>query len=152
MSITNAQVSLVQNSFKKVEPIADDAAQIFYAKLFEYDPSLRGLFKGDMKDQGRKLMGLLKIAVNGLNDVSQLVPALQGLASRHLDYGVKVDDYTPVGNALLYTLQAGLGEDFTPETRNAWAAVYKVIADCMRSHSYDDFDPATYVNHKHYKK
>ena len=152
MSLTSRQVLLIQNSFAKVEPIADQAADIFYTKLFEYDPSIRDLFQHDMKQQGRKLMSMLKLAVAGLDDLGKLVPALQSLADRHIDYGVEIEDYTPVGNALLFALKKGLGRDFTPETRAAWVAVYKVIADTMRSRSYPNFNPNTYKNSKHYNK
>ena len=150
MSLTSRQVMLIQNSFSKVEPIADKAAEIFYKKLFEYDPSIRDLFQHDMKQQGRKLMSMLKLAVAGLDDLGKLVPALQSLADRHNDYGVEIDDYTPVGNALLFALKKGLGADFTAETRAAWVAVYKIIADTMRSQSFPEFNPATYKNTKAY--
>jgi hemoglobin-like flavoprotein len=139
MSITARQIALIQDSFAKVEPIAETAAGIFYNKLFEYDPSLRALFKGDMKEQGRKLMAILKVAVASLNRLDKLVPVLQQLAGRHVRYGVKPGHYTPVGNALLYALKQGLGENFTPETRAAWVAVYQLVADTMRSHAYPEF-------------
>ncbi len=103
------QKQLVQNSFKKVAPIADDAAAIFYAKLFEYDPKLKTLFKSDLRSQGKKLMMTLGIAVKGLDNLDELVPVLEQLARKHIDYGVSVDDYTPVGNALLYTLKQAWG-------------------------------------------
>ena len=150
MSLTPRQISLVQNSFLKVAPIAETAADIFYTQLFKYDPSLRKLFKGDIKEQGRKLMGLLGLAVKGLNDLDKVVPALKTLADRHIEYGVKVEDYTPVGNALIYTLKQGLGPDFTPEVKEAWIAVYKIVADTMRGHSYDEFNPSTFENKKRY--
>ena len=98
MAITAIQKKLVQDSFTKVEPIADQAAEIFYNKLFEFDPSLRRMFKGDMKEQGKKLMSTLKIAVRSLDDIDNLIPVLQNLAATHVGYGVTVDDYTPVGN------------------------------------------------------
>ncbi|HSG51150.1 MAG TPA: globin domain-containing protein, partial [Rheinheimera sp.] len=123
---------------------------IFYAKLFEYDPALKKLFRGDLKKQGQMLMSTLKAAVDGLDDVPALARVLQALAKRHLDYGVKVDDYTPVGNALLYTLHKGLGDGFTPEVRQAWVNVYGIIANVMRSAAYNDFDAATYKNTRHY--
>ena len=150
MSLTTRQIQLIQQSFAKVEPIADKAAEIFYGKLFEFDPSLRPMFKTDLKSQGKKLMSVLKVAVNGLNDLSALVPVLQTLAKRHVQYGVKVDDYTPVGNALIYTLGAGLGKDFTAETKEAWIGAYKVIAQVMGEASYRNFDANTYKNHKQY--
>ncbi len=152
MSLTSRQVSLIQSNFSKVEPIAEAAAEIFYDKLFLIDPSLKKLFKGDMKEQGRKLMSLLKVAVNGLNDINKLIPALHSLADRHVGYGVKVDDYTPVGNALLFTLKTGLGKAFTDEHREAWCALYRLIAETMRAHSYPDYNPQTYKNRKRYNK
>ncbi|KZY62658.1 hemin receptor [Oleiphilus sp. HI0071] len=150
MAITEAQKKLVQASFAKVEPIADAAAEIFYNKLFTYDPSLKPLFKHDMKGQGKKLMTALKLAVKSLDDLDALVPVLENMAVKHVSYGVKVDDYTPVGNALINTLAEGLGDDFTPDCKAAWVEVYKTIAIVMRSKAYPDFDPNTYQNTKQY--
>lgn len=150
MAITEAQKKLVQDSFAKVEPIADAAAEIFYNKLFTYDPSLKPLFKHDMKDQGKKLMTALKLAVKSLDDLDALVPVLETMAVKHVGYGVKVDDYTPVGNALINTLAEGLGDDFTPDCKTAWVEVYKTIAIVMRSKAYPDFDPNSYQNTKQY--
>ena len=96
-------------------PIKEEAAAIFYKKLFEYDPSLKALFKGNMASQGNKLMATLGLAVKGLNDLEKLVPVLENLAKKHLEYGVKVEGYTPVGNALRFTWKQGLGSEFTPE-------------------------------------
>jgi len=152
MSITARQISLIQGSFAKVEHIADKAAEIFYNKLFEYDPSLRSLFKKDMKEQGRKLMSVLKIAVSSLNDLNALVPTLQSLAKNHVKYGVKPEDYTPVGNALLYTLKQGLGTAFTPELRQAWIDVYRLVANTMRESCYPGFNPNTFHNTRRYKR
>ena len=150
MTISARQISLIQNSFARVEPIADQAAAIFYKKLFEYDPSLRRLFKQDMREQGRKLMAVLKIAVHSLNNLDALVPTLKTLASRHVEYGVQPEDYTPVGNALLYALKQGLGADFTAEVRQAWVDVYRLVANTMRQHSYPGFNPVTFKNNKRY--
>ncbi|GAA5316719.1 MAG: globin family protein [Candidatus Pelagadaptatus aseana] len=136
MTITPRQIQLIQESFKQVEPIADQAAEIFYNKLFEYDPALRPLFKSDLKDQGRKLMTTLKVAVNGLNDLDKLVVVLQQLAERHVGYGVKPEDYTPVGNALLFTLKTGLGPSWNPELRQAWVDVFRLMATVMKKHAY----------------
>lgn len=152
MSINARQKMLVQQSFAKVVPIADAAAKIFYSKLFEYDPSLKPLFKKPMVEQGKVLMATLKVAVKSLDDIDGLVGVLQKLAERHKGYGVAVDDYTPVGNALLYTLGQGLGDEFTPELREAWIAVYQTIADVMRSHVYPDFDKSRYKNRKTYHR
>ena len=133
MAITDTQKRLVQQSFKLVEPIADQAADIFYSKLFEYDPALRPLFKTDLKTQGKKLMQTLKVAVESLNDLDGLIPVLEQLAKRHVKYGVKPEDYTPVGNALLYTLKVGLGERWTPELRQAWVDTFRTVATVMKA-------------------
>lgn len=152
MAITEQQKQLVQQSFAKVEPIAEQAADIFYRKLFEYDPSLKVLFNSDIKSQGQKLMATLKVAIKGLDDIDSLVPVLQQLSQRHKDYGVHIDDFTPVGNALLFTLRAGLGQDFTEDTRDAWIEVYQTVATVMRQQLEADFNPATYKNHKTYQR
>lgn len=136
MSLTAHQIRLVQESFSQVEPIAAQAADIFYTTLFEYDPNLRPLFKNDIKDQGKKLMATLSVAVKGLNDLDKLVPVLQGLAERHVKYGVKAEDFTPVGNALLHTLKTGLGAAFTPELRDAWVEVIHIVANTMKAHAF----------------
>ncbi|WP_223866703.1 globin domain-containing protein [Candidatus Enterovibrio escicola] len=90
-------------------------------------------FQGDMQQQGRKLMVMLHTVVNSLNKLDNLVPVLQDLAKRHVDYGVKKTHYTPVGNALIHTLQIGLGDDFTPEVKAAWIAIQDIIADTMKA-------------------
>ena len=152
MSLTKHQVQLVQASFEKVVPIADTAAEIFYARLFEYDPSLRRMFTGDMRVQGRKLMAVLKVAVGSLNDLPGLIPVLEQLADRHVKYGVAPEDYTPVGNALLYALRQGLGSGFTPEVRQAWVDLYRLVANTMRQHSYPGFDARTFRNRRRYNR
>ena len=151
LSITSRQKKIIQESFAKVEPISDVAAEIFYAKLFEYDPDLKPLFKGDMKKQGKMLMTTLKVAVKGLDDLNALVPVLQNIATKHLEYGVKIEDYTPVGNALIYALGQGLQEDFTDELKKAWITVYKIIAEVMRSAAYPKYNAETYSNKKRYR-
>lgn len=152
MAITEKQKQLIKSSFAKVEPIVDTAAEIFYAQLFKYDPSLKSLFKSDMKAQGKKLMAALKLAVASLDNLEKLVPVLEKMAVTHVDYGVKVEDYTPVGNALLYALKQGLGKEFTPELRQAWIDVYAVMATVMRQAAYPDYNPDTYKNTKYYNK
>lgn len=132
-------VTLVQESFNKVKPIAPQAAEIFYAKLFELDPALKPLFpNGDneMKTQGNKLMTMLGAAVAGLNNLDALVPVLKDLGKRHVDYNVKASHYDTVGAALLGTLQAGLGDEFTPEVETAWTNVYGVMSSVMIEAAY----------------
>jgi len=131
--MTDDQKKAVQTTFAKVEPIAEAAAAMFYARLFELDPSLRPLFKGDMAEQGRKLMVMLAVAVRGLDRLDELVPAVEKLGARHATYGVTDAHYDTVAAALLWTLDKGLGADFTPEVRDAWVAVYTTLATTMQS-------------------
>jgi hemoglobin-like flavoprotein len=130
--MTPEQKMLVQSSFAKVAPIAEAAAELFYGRLFELDPSLRPLFKGDIKEQGRKLMAMIRAAVAGLDNLSGLVPVVQDLGRRHLAYGVKDKHYDTVGAALLWTLEKGLGDSFTPPVKDAWTVVYGVLATTMK--------------------
>jgi hemoglobin-like flavoprotein len=134
--VTDQQVTLVQESFAKVEPISEQAAEIFYGKLFEIDPSLRSMFKHDMKAQGKKLMATLAVVVKGLSKPDSIMPAVKELAVRHVEYGVEPEHYTYVGNALLRTLAEGLGDDFTPETRQAWVEAYRLLAKVMKEEAY----------------
>ncbi len=129
--MTNSEILLVQDSFQKVVPIADKAAEIFYGKLFEKDPSLKPLFKGDMKEQGEKLMSMIATAVNGLNNLDAIVPAVQDLGKKHRGYHVPKESYDTVGAALIETLEVGLGDDFTIEVKNAWIKVYRVLSSTM---------------------
>jgi len=131
--MTPEQAELVKSSWAKVVPIADQAAELFYGKLFELDPSLKPLFKGDMVEQGKKLMKMINTAVNGLDRLEQIVPAVQQLGVRHISYGVKDDHYDTVGAALLWTLEAGLGDAFTEEVKESWATVYGLLADTMKA-------------------
>jgi len=129
--MTPRQVELVQDSFRQVMPIAPQAADLFYARLFELAPEVRPLFKGDMKEQGRKLMAMLATVVNGLTRLDLLMPAAQELAQRHIAYGAEAAHYPVVGAALLDTLAKGLGDDFTPEVREAWATAYGTLSGVM---------------------
>ncbi len=129
--MTPEQIDLVQSTFKKVAPIADTAADIFYDRLFEIAPDVRGLFPEVMTDQKKKLMQMIGIAVNGLRDLDAIVPAVQDLGARHRGYAVKEEHYDVVGAALLYTLGIGLGDDFTPEAEAAWAETYGLLAGVM---------------------
>lgn len=131
--MTPEQVVLVKNSWTMVVPIADQAAEMFYARLFELDPELKSLFNGDMKEQGRKLMNMINTAVNSLDRVEAIMPAVEQLGERHADYGVKNKDYETVGAALLWTLQTGLGEAFTPAVKEAWTLTYNVLARTMQN-------------------
>jgi hemoglobin-like flavoprotein len=126
------QKLLVQESFAKVAPISALAADLFYDRLFELDPSLKPLFKGDIKEQGRKLMMMIRIAVDGLDDLDKLVPAVQDMGRRHATYGVENSHYDTVGASLLWTLEQGLGSAFTPKVKEAWTVVYTLLAHTMK--------------------
>src|SRR5512138_534673 len=130
--VTSAQKVLVQDSFVDIATIADDAAVLFYQRLFELDPSLRRLFREDLAEQRKKLMQMLTAAVKGLDRLEQLVPVVQDLGRRHGAYGVSEAHYDTVGKALLWTLEMGLGRGFTPQVKEAWAAVYSLLADTMK--------------------
>src|SRR5690606_2790857 len=134
-------VYLVQESFKKVLPIADTAVEIFYDKLFLIDPNLKQLFPQNeqlMHAQRNKLRDMLASAVNGLNNLKALIPILQGLGRRHVDYNVEKSHYDTVGLALLQALEVDLGDEFTPEVKDAWAEVYGVIDSVMTEAAYED--------------
>ena len=130
--MTPQQITLVQTSWQKVVPIKDKAAELFYGKLFELDPSLKPLFKGDIAEQGRKLMSILNTAVNSLNDLPAIVPAVQAMGRRHAGYGVQDAHYDTVAGALLWTLGAGLGDAFTDEVQAAWTETYVTLAGVMK--------------------
>ena len=134
--MTPEQIALVQESFKKVAPIEEAAAELFYARLFELDPNLQSLFNRDMKIQGHDLMAMLAAAVNGLGDLERLLPVVRDLGVRHAGYGVLQKHYDPVGAALLWTLERGLGGDLTAETKRAWAAAYGLLAAAMIEAAY----------------
>lgn len=134
--LTPEQITLVQTSWGKVVPISDTAAELFYGKLFELDPALKPLFKGDMKEQGAKLMAMINTAINGLTNLEAIVPAVQQLGERHVGYGVKAEDYDAVGAALIWTLGQGLGDAFTDDVKQAWINVYTLVATTMKDASY----------------
>lgn len=134
--MTPDQIDAVQGSFKKVAPIADAAAEIFYTRLFEIAPEVKPMFKGDMKEQGAKLMATLGAVVNGLKNLDAIVPVAQQLAVKHVDYGVTAEHYTPVGEALIYTLEKGLGDDYTPEVKDGWLTAYTTLSGVMIEAAY----------------
>lgn len=130
--ISARTIALVQSSWAKVMPISDAAASLFYERLFETDPSTRPLFKNDLREQKKKLMQTLSVAVDGLNNLEKLVPVLQSLGARHAGYMVTEKHYDSVGAALLWTLREGLGDEFTDEVESAWTEVYTLVADVMK--------------------
>ncbi len=136
--VSPREVRLVQGSWALVVPISETAAEIFYARLFELDPDLKPLFPSELKEQGKKLMQMLTVAVRGLDRLEEIVPSVQALGRRHAGYGVKDKDYDTVAEALLFTLDKGLGETFTPELKEAWVKVYTLLAATMKAAAAED--------------
>jgi nitric oxide dioxygenase len=134
--MTPEQIKAIQASFAKVAPISEQAAALFYGRLFEIAPPVKSLFHGDMQEQGRKLMATLAFVVNGLDKLETVLPAASALAKRHVEYGVEPKDYGPVGDALLWTLERGLGADWTPELAAAWTGAYRLLSGAMIAEAY----------------
>ena len=134
--MTPEQITLVQQSFSKVAPISETASQLFYDRLFEVAPSVRAMFPEDITEQRKKLMGMLAVVVNGLSNLEAILPAASALATRHVSYGAKPEHYPVVGSALLWTLEKGLGDAWTPELAEAWSAAYGTLSGYMISEAY----------------
>jgi hemoglobin-like flavoprotein len=129
--MTPDQAQLVRLSFVKVMDIKDAAGKLFYDRLFTIAPEVRPMFKGDIDAQARKLMDTLAVAIGSLKDSAALTVMLEQLSLRHVKYGVKPEHYGKVGEALLWTLDQGLGADFTPEVKAAWTALYGAVSMTM---------------------
>lgn len=134
--MTPEQVRLVQDSFSKVAPIADQAAAIFYDRLFEVAPAVKAMFPADMTEQRKKLMATLAAVVNGLSNLESILPTASALAVRHVSYGARPEHYPVVGGALLWTLEKGLGAAWTPEVAAAWTAAYGTLSGYMIAEAY----------------
>lgn len=133
--MNNEQINLVKKSFEKIEPVQEMVSVLFYDRLFILDPDLRRFFKSDLGEQGKKLMQMIGLAVRGLDRLDELVPAVQNLGARHTAYGIKDEHYETVAKALLWTLEKVLIKDFTVETKEAWTAVYSLLAETMQNAS-----------------
>lgn len=130
--MTPSQIEIVNKTWRQVLALGDEAAKLFYDRLFEIDPAVKPLFTSDnMAEQRKKLMLMLGAAVAGLEDLHALVPVLQDLGRRHVSYGVTEDQYDSVGAALLWTLEQGLGDAWNEDVSEAWAAVYALVAEVM---------------------
>jgi hemoglobin-like flavoprotein len=134
--MTPDHVKLVQESFAKVAPISETAAVLFYDRLFEIAPKVKAMFPTDMTEQRRKLMATLAVVVGGLGNLESVLPAASALAKRHVSYGAKAEHYPVVGSALLWTLEKGLGDGWTPEVAEAWTAAYGTLSGFMISEAY----------------
>jgi nitric oxide dioxygenase len=134
--MTPEQVKLVQDSFAKVAPISETAAVLFYDRLFEVAPAVKSMFPADMTEQRRKLMATLAVVVNGLSNLDSILPAASALAVRHISYGARAEHYPVVGAALLWTLEKGLGDAWTPDVAAAWTTAYGTLSGYMISEAY----------------
>jgi hemoglobin-like flavoprotein len=134
--MTPEQVKSVQDSFAKIASLSDAAAEILYERLFMIAPGTRALFPGDMTEQRAKLMATLAAVVNGLGDLESILPAASALAKRHVAYGVTEAHYGTVGDALLWTLERGLGAGWTPGVAAAWTQAYATLSGFMISEAY----------------
>jgi hemoglobin-like flavoprotein len=139
--MTPESIALVKESYALVVPIAEQAADLFYQRLFTIAPETKALFVGDMKDQGRKLMATLSVVVGSLDRLDKILPAVKDLAVRHVGYGVEDRHYAKVGEALIWTLEAGLGDAFTPQRKAAWLETYTLLAGVMLQASPDAVQP-----------
>jgi nitric oxide dioxygenase len=140
--VTPQQVKLVQESFAKVAPIAPQAADLFYGRLFEVAPQVRSLFPDDLREQKKKLMAMLAVVVAGLDKLDTILPAASALAKRHVGYGAAAEHYPVVGGALLWTLEKGLGDAWTPELASAWTDAYTTLSGFMISEAYPNTQAA----------
>ena len=131
--MTPRQIALVRETFASVAPAADTVAALFYGKLFALDPALRPMFKGDIGEQGKKLMQALSFTIAGLEEPNKIVPVLHDLGRKHRGYGVESGHYDTVGAALIATLEEGLAASFTPDVREAWGAAYGLVAATMQA-------------------
>ena len=141
--MTPDEIVLVKNSFRLVEPIQEQAAVLFYRRLFELDPRVARLFGAtDMDRQRKALMQTLAVVVRGLDHLDEVVPGVRALGRRHTGYGATPGDYPTVGAALLWTLEQGLGRAFTPAVRDAWTAAFALLSSTMIEAANEDPDDA----------
>lgn len=127
------QITLVQETFSKIEPLAQETGELFYARLFEMDPALRPLFKGDLKKQSLMLMTVIGLAVQGLDRPEALAGSIEALGNRHYGYGVMPSDYNTFGAALIWALQQSMGDAFTPEVKDAWVSAFDLLSNAMKA-------------------
>jgi hemoglobin-like flavoprotein len=130
--MTPEQINLIQENFDSLAPLAENAATVFYNRLFAMRPTLRLLFPADLHEQKKKLMATLGLAIKSLNETDKLIPVLENLGRRHALYGVREEHYDVVGAALLLTLRDALGRNFTAEANDAWTQMYGFVAATMK--------------------
>ena len=137
MAVTPQQAALIHDSFAEIAPDSELVAAIFYDRLFEIAPQVRAMFPDDMTEQRKKLMATLAIVVQGLNNLDTILPAASALAKRHVSYGAEAAHYPVVGQALLWTLEQGLGPSWTPDVAAAWTGAYTTLSEFMIGEAYE---------------
>ena len=134
--LTAEQIKCIRNSWRRILPIKEKFAELFYARLFELDPKIKPLFRGRLDFQGEKIMTTLNVVVNSIEDIKSVEAMLQAMGNRHIIYGVQAAHYETVGAALLYVLEQSLGDYFTDEVEDAWVTAYSLIASTMKETAY----------------
>ena len=129
--MTPEDIALIRVSFRKLGPALADVGPVFYARLFKVNPGLRAIFPGNTGSQSRALVAMLELIVKMLDMQDKLIPLIHYLGERHAVLNVKPEYYPPFGDALIWTLESFLREDFTPETRRAWQKAYQFMSDNM---------------------
>jgi hemoglobin-like flavoprotein len=129
--MTPRQISLIEDSWDYIITNTEEAGKLFYTRLFEQSPHLKHLFKENMRDQERKLMSMIALAVSKLNNLDEVLNDVKALGTRHKGYGVKDEYYGDVAGALLWTLEQGLGDKWNDEVKEAWTSLYVTLAGIM---------------------
>ncbi|WP_428356050.1 globin domain-containing protein [Methyloprofundus sp.] len=136
--LTPEQIKCIRNSWRRILPIKEKFAEMFYVRLFELDPALKSLFRGRLDFQGTKLMTTLNVVVNSIEDFNAVEAMLEAMGNRHIIYGVQAAHYETVGAALLYVLEKSLGEYFNDDIEDAWVTAYSEIANTMKKTAYPE--------------
>lgn len=125
------QIQLVKETWGFVIVKSDAAGELFYSRLFEVSPGVKHLFKGDVKEQARKLMSMVTYVIAKLDKLDTILTEIKSLAQRHSKYGAQKEHYAVVGECLIYTLKTGLGDRWNANVEAAWIAVYKILSNAM---------------------
>jgi hemoglobin-like flavoprotein len=125
------QIQLVKETWGFVIVKSDEAGELFYSRLFEVAPGVKHLFKGEMKEQSRKLMSMVTYVVTKLDKLDTILVEIKSLAQRHNKYGAQKEHYAVVGECLIYTLKTGLGDRWNSKVEAAWIAAYTILSGAM---------------------
>lgn len=131
--LSKDDIKIIQDSYKKLSDKHQETGDYLYNHLFKSSPDVSNIFKGDMKEQSMTLMKMIKTVVEGLNNVQIIMPAIQQMGNRHIDYGVSSDHFKHFKSSLLYAIEKVLGPDFNSNVKNSWSKLYDVLEEIMRS-------------------